>query len=278
MLWIGLILLAIGVPVFLSAGRAGDRALYAQATETSNVGDVLSLVAEVRSDMAELGGGTSGYAHIHEFKGRVVCDSPLTGEFSGRPAAIVNTRVERDVETLRESTDARGNETSRWVRSTETMSSNRQETVFFVEDASGRLRVDPSGGKLALTDVVNRFEQPQAVESAGGGQATVSISGFSVSVPAKSDTSDRRTLGYRFVEEALPIGQHLYVYGEVVDTADDGLVVRKPGQEDRPFILSTQGEERLVAAAKSSAGSRRWIGIALAVAGAALVVAGVVTG
>jgi len=274
-MWIaGLILVAIGVAVFFSAAKASHKANYMQATETSKVGEVVSLIEEIRADMGDI--GSSGYADAHEFKGKVVCDAPLTGEFSGKPAAIVNTRVEREIETLVEREDSQGNLTTEWVRSSDTMSSNRQETVFYVEDDTGRLRVDPTSSNLGLIGVLNRFEQPQAVEhAAGGGQATISISGFSLSVPAQADTHDRRTLGYRFIEEALPIGQSLYVYGEVVDTDNDGIVVRKPTDgKGRPYVLSTRGEEELVAAAKSSAGFRKWAGIAMAVGGAALTVIG----
>ncbi len=274
-MWIaGLILVVVGVALYWTATAANDKANYMQATETSNVGDVISLIEEVRADMGGI--GSSGYADAHELKGHVACDKPLIGEFSGTPGAIVNTRVEREIETLEEYEDSEGNLLTRWVRSSHTMSSNRQETVFFIDDGTGRMRVDPTSSHLDLIAVVNRFEQPQAVEhAAGSGQATISISGFSLSVPAQADAHDRRTLGYRFIEEALPIGQSLYVYGEIADTDDDGLVVRKPSDSSgRPYVLSTRGEEALVKAAQDSAAFRKWAGVAMAVGGAALTVVG----
>ena len=273
-MWIaGLLLLALGAYLFLSSSRAKDRANYMQATETSQVASVTELIDEIRAEIP--GPGSSGYADAHEFKGRVSCDTPLVGEFSGKPAAIVNTRVEREIETLTEREDAEGNIQTEWVRSTDVMSSNRQETTFFIQDDTGRLRIDPTGSNLALIKVVNRFEPPPAPDHTGAGQATISISGFSLSVPTVADTHDRRTLGYRFVEEALPIGQSLYAYGEVVDTDNEGVLLRKPSDgKDRPYVLSTQSEEELVRAANQSAVFRKRAGVALAIGGAVLTVIG----
>jgi hypothetical protein len=273
MIWVGLVLVVVAIVLFVLSRKAGDRALFMQATETKPIGEIRALVAEIAAD---LGPGGTGYAEFAEFKGTVVCDNPITGEFSGAPAAVVRTRVERQIETLRETRDSQGNVRTEWHRSSETLSSNNQEAEFHIDDGSGRLRVNPKGARLDLVKLVDRFEPPGAVEGMRGGQFAVSMGGYSLSVGGIHG-ADRRTIGYRFVEEALPVDRRVYALGEVADT-EEGLVLRKPSDDDkkRPYVLSTKSEEELVKAAKSSAVWMKLGAAVLGLGGIALAVFGLI--
>ncbi len=95
MIWLGIALVVLGAILIFLSRRSADKVLYMKATETKTVGEVVTLVNELQT---ELGGGATGYAEYVEFKGKVACDEPLVGEFSDQPAAIVHSRVEREYE------------------------------------------------------------------------------------------------------------------------------------------------------------------------------------
>ena len=272
MLWIGLILAASGGALVYFAGQAADRVLHMKVTETSQIGGLRSLVEQIRAD---LGGGASEWRELVEIKGSVGCDRPLVGELSGEPAVVVRGSVVREVEELRREEDSEGRVTERWVSRNETVNSTKLEAPFWIDDGSGRLDVRPSGATYTLQTVVDRFEPPAAVERGSSihlGRLEFAVGGFSRS-------HSLRVKGYRFREEILPVGARVYALGEASDTSD-GMALHKPGDSDKPFILSTKSEEELVAAGMSQA---KWmkiggllalgLGIALAIVGAVKMVA-----
>ena len=168
-----------------------------------------------------------------------------------------------------ETRDSEGRIRTSWRRSSDRVSDNRQEAEFHLADGSNRVRIDPRGGSLALARVVERFEQPQAVEQGAG----LSWGGFSLSLSTFRG-SDRRTLGYRFIEEVLALDAPLYALGEACDT-DEGLVLRKPegDEKKKPYILSMKSERELVRSAESAAKWQRIIGLGLIVGGIVAAVA-----
>jgi len=271
-LWVGLILIVLAVVMFVFSGKAADKALFMKATETKKVGDVLSLIQEVSAD---LGGGPTGYAELAEFKGHFVTDEPVIGAFSNKPAAIVVTRVERQYEERTEVRDSDGNYRVEWRRGSETVGGDRQTARFWLDDGTGRVRIDPNGASLDLVRVVDRFEPPNNVESLSGGRMALRLGGVSLSIGGVGST--RRTVGYKFTEEALPLDVPAYVLGEVADT-EEGLVVRKPADEDkkRPFVVSTKSEAELVRSAESSAKWLRLGSYAVGAGGVVLALMGLV--
>jgi hypothetical protein len=269
MLWLGLLLAAIGGLLLYLARRAAARAHHMRATETSRVGDLLETVRQVR---AELGGGPSELREYVELKGTVQCPQPLTAELSGQPAAVVQTRITRDLEVERHDRDQNGHTVVRRERRSETVHQQRLEAPFLIDDGSGTVEVRPAGAELTLQAVVDRFEAPAAVEQGGGlrwgGRAFGLQAGVSLGLQPAS-----RVIGYRFHEAILPVGARVYLLGELSDTGD-GLSLHKPAGGDRPFVVSVKAEEELVASAQSS---EKWMkigGIVLIVGGAVAAVAG----
>lgn len=279
MIWFGLVLLVIGAVLFFFSTRAADKAHHIQATETSRIGDLQRMVAEIKAEMP--GGGGSGYSDYVELKGKVVCDEPLRGDLSDTPAVICETTVQRIVERREERRDSQGNVRTEWRKQTETVSSNRREAPFFVDDGTGRIRVKPAAKGVDLVKTVDRFEQPAAIEQMSGGNLTLGLGGFRLALSSGGllGGSHSRTVGYKFIERALPVGKTVYALGEAADTDDDGLVLRAPVDDPkkRPFVVSLKSEEELVRAAKKSSMVMRIIAIALAVGGVALFVIGLVT-
>ncbi|MEZ4266951.1 MAG: E3 ubiquitin ligase family protein [Myxococcota bacterium] len=271
----GIVLVLIGLGLVFWSKKKKQGAAVMATTETSRVGDMLSLVQSVRDEMP--GGGSSGYAEVAELKGTVACDAPLTGELSGQTAAICDSRVVRVVESRHEVRDSQGSVRTEWRKTEEVVSQNRREAVFYLDDGSGRVRVLTNGAKLELEKVVDRFEPPTGAEQGLGDKLTVGYGAFRVAVGAMAMATGghRRTVGYRFEERILPVGRALYALGELADL-DDGLVLRQPEKKGSPYLLSLKSEAELLASASKAA---RWLavgGIALAVLGGVLAVIGLV--
>lgn len=275
MLWVGLVLLVVAVVLFFLAKGSESKVYFVKATETSKIGTIKKLVEEIAADMPD--GLALGYKDYVEVKGNVVCDDPLQGEISDQVGAIVETVVVRVCERREESRDAQGNIRTHWRKHEETLSSNRRESPFWVDDGSGRLRIKPKGAKgVELVQVVERF-QP-ANDSGMGGQVTLSMGRFQMSVGSgRWDLTSSRTLGYRFIERILPIGKQIYAIGEVAATQDEGLLLRPPTEEDKkkPFMVSPRTEEEIVKGHEKSAKIKRIIAIVLAVVGLGLAAWGV---
>ena len=265
MIWLGIGLVVAGIVLVYLSRRSADKVHYMKATETRTVKDLVSLIEELR---AELGGGATGYTEYAELKGKVACDEPLIGELSEKQAAISHTRVIREYEERTETRDNEGNVTTRWTRRSETISDNRREATFYLEDETGRIEIAPKGSGLDLEKVVERFEQPTAVEQLGSGSFGLSLGSFALSLASPYSGSDRRTLGYRFIEEILPLGCNFYALGEVSDS-EDGLRVRKPQDDEkkRPYLLSMKSESELVRSAETAAKWQRIIGLGFVVSG-----------
>jgi len=281
MLWVGLVLLAVAALLVFLSKRSENKVHHVKATETSKIGAIEKLVAEVAADMPD--GVATGYKEYIEVKGRVVCDEPLRGEISDQEGAIIETEVVRVSERREEIRDAQGNIRTEWKKHEETLSSNRRESPFWVDDGTGRLRVKAVGGKgVELVKVVERFQPATANDGGsgfGGGQVTLSMGRFQMSLGSgRWDPTSSRTLGYRFVERVLPIGKPIYAIGEVAATEDEGLLLRPPTDDDKkkPFIVSPRTEEEIVKGSEKSAKILKIVAIVVALLGAGLVVFGIV--
>lgn len=252
MLWIGLFVAALGGLFLYLSRSAATKVMHMKGTETARIGNLLEVVKGVREEM---GGGPSELREFTEIKGVVGCDRPILAEMSGQEAAVVQNSVTRQVEELKEVRDSNGNVSTRWEKRSETVSSNRLEAPFWIDDGSGRIEVRPGGAEMTLQQVVDRFEQPSAVEQ-GGGRLSFGRASFSFS-SLLGPSSRLRVIGYRFQESILPIGVRVYALGETSDTSD-GFALHKPSEPGKPFIISTKSEEELVAAGASQA---KWMRI-----------------
>lgn len=276
MLWVGLILVIIALVLFLLSRRSEAKVHYVKATETTKVGALQQLVGEVAADMPD--GVALGFKDYVELKGRIACDAPLRGELSDQVGAVIETEVIRVFERREETRDAQGHIRTEWRRSEETLSSNRREAEYWIDDGTGRIRVKASRG-VELIKAVDRFEPPQVQSDSGfGGQLSIGSGRFQISIGSgRWDVDTQRTLGYRFVERLLPINKPVYAIGEAAVTEDEGLVFRPPTEDDKkkPFMVSPRTEEEIVKSAEKSATILRVIAVVLALGGVALAVFGI---
>jgi len=138
---------------------------------------------------------------------------------------------------------------------------------FYLQDATGKVLVNPKGADLGKETVVDRFETYRS-----GGPGSIDFGNFHFTLSNASGSGG--TLGYRFHEEILPVGRSAYVLGEVSD-ASGQLIVQKPAEKGR-FIVSLKSEQELVKSASSSVQWTLYGAILCGIAGVVLVVIGLI--
>ena len=272
-MWIiGIVLILVGVALLFVRQSQQGKLRQIVGVETSTAKGLIGLAQSVRQDLEKLGQTGEGFHQIVEVKGAIRADSPLTSEIAKQPCVYYDASVIREYEETYWETNSQTNQrVQRTRRSSETVSHDSQSTSFWIEDSSGRIKVNPEGADLDSVQVVDRFEPAEAAQ--GGvlsfGGFRFDLAGFSLGGPGT------RTLGYRFKERIIPLDRPAYVLGEVVDDGAE-LVIQKPREGGRRFIISLKSEEELVRSTGSTVQWLLWGAVGCGVVGVALTVIGVV--
>ncbi len=257
MLILGVLLASVGVVLLVLAEYQRTQLRQLKAAERSTTKELAAYAESVSQALVEAG----HYSQIAEVSGIVRCDTPLTSEVARQQCVYYDARVSREYEESRYRHHRRRRRQARASRGSEVVSSNSQRVPFWVEDAAGRIYVDPTGARIEPVQIADRFE-PAAPTGSGG---SPTIGSFSITLhgaPAIVDEG-RRTIGYRFREHAIPLDRRVYVLGEVTD-ASGTLTIQKPSQKGN-FVISLRSKEEIV---RSVATRAQWITVAGAGSGA----------
>ncbi|NJL14188.1 MAG: hypothetical protein HC913_15045 [Microscillaceae bacterium] len=248
----GIVLLAIGGLLYFFSQKASDKALEMKYQETSKVADVVSTYNDIKDSL-----GVGNYSgSIVELSGVGSSPTPLTAEHSQTPALYYEASVVREYEVTEQEKDNEGNYRSVTKRKSETVSSNSQYLVFNLDDGSGaNIAVDMNKAKKDLVKSFDRFEADAPA-------------GFRLNI----GNTGSKTIGYRYLEKIIPNNAKLYVLGELSDKSGTLMVV-KPSDSKKPFIVTTKSEEELVRSAESAASGQKIAAIVAAVLGVALMIA-----
>jgi len=250
MVFFGILLLAIALGCLLAA-RGQSRQLRAMSVaDTFSSQEVQELYNRV---VPTLGG--EALAQICEVAGTIEADVALSAPLSGKACVAYTRTVSREYEEDVTSTDSDGKTTTTVARRSEIVENNQQRVRFFVRDATGRVLIDPEQADLDLVETTSRFDaaQPKA------GERT-------------------RTLGYRYQEQALPIGTQVYVLGCVVDGGGQPMIARSPRDLKQRFMISRRSERELTTAATSAAHKLYYAAGATGLVGLVLLILGLVRG
>lgn len=232
-MWIfGIILIGVsGFLVYLYKSKKQKLHLIS-STETSTVEFIKSLA----SSMTE-GVGKGHLQYGAEIKGKIECDRPIKSEIAGAECVYYAMKVARKYEETYYITDKDGRRMRQTRTATEILASNRRSVPFYVNDGTGRIKVDPGKAEIIAEKILSRFEP----HTGSGG--VIRIGSFSFNIPSGFMGGDRRTLGYSFEEEAILTGRDVYVLGEVSDADGELCIQRAP--EQGKFIVSAKSEEEL---------------------------------
>ncbi len=239
----------------------------AEASTSQGLSDASKYVAD---RLGEAG----SFSRIAKVKGVVKCDSPLISEVARQSCVYYEMSVTREYEEYQGIRSRRRQRIGRPRRGSETVATNSQRVPFWVEDATGRILVNPQNSQIDSIKVVDRFEPAGGL----GGSNVLSFGGFSVDLgnllPGPG-LGSRTTLGYRLQEKLLPLERRVYVLGEARDVSGQ-LTIEKPRERGKPFIVTLKSEEELISSTRSAI---LWLLVGAAasgIAGIGLVLAGLI--
>ena len=264
MLWIiGLVFILAAAGLLIAAGVQKKRFTLLASTETSTAADLSSMAGAVAEEI-----GAGSFHQIAEVAGTSRCSDPLVSELTGTPCVYYDMRVVREYQETYWDTDGNQNRVQRSRRGSDTVAQNNRSCLFEVEDATGRVTVDPSEAKVVAEKACDRFEpgEPRG--------PTLSLGRWRFDLGGLAVVGGRRTVGYRYQEKIVPVDRRIYVLGEASDRSGH-VVIGKPTAKGAPFLVSTKSEEALIKSARTAA---RWLVVGTAVAalaGAVMVVLGV---
>ena len=166
-----------------------------------------------------------------ELKGTAQAESPLVSTLAGRRCVLYDFSVDEHwSRTVTETyTDAQGNSRTRTRHESgwSTVASGGEMIRFYLEDETGAVLVDP---RKAKTDTVEMFEQ----------YCTPADPLYYAKGPdhAVMDSDHRR----RFVENGLPLRQHLYIVGKAREREDVVAPMIAHDPDAAMFLISTRSE------------------------------------
>ncbi len=244
MVWVGVVLIVIAAGLFLGAQNQEKRRGVLATTETETVATLQSMAQDM---------GVGRLRHLSAVRGIIRCESPLQSELAETPCVYYSFQVERETEETYYTTDSKGQKEKRTRRTFTTVNQNQRRVPFWIEDASGQIKVLPDSAEMISETVLSNYEP-------AGSRTQFQVG------KVKLNWQQGGVLGYRMREEAIPLDRELFVLGEVVDQ-DGELVVQKPSKER--MIISLKPKDSLVQDAGSSA---KGLKIGSAVTGAIAIV------
>jgi hypothetical protein len=238
--FIGIGLVAVAVALFIGYSFQSRKLYQIKSIETSSALELKEISSSVAADI-----GAGSFNQITEVKGKAVCDSPLTSELAKVQCVYYSMNVAREYEETYWDTDANGNRVQQIRRSSENVAHNTRSTPFYIQDSSGKIKINPEGAKFITEKAYSRFEPGEVRGS------SLSIGGLTINLGGMTARANSRTIGYRYEEEVVPLGRELYVLGEASDSSGE-LCMQKPAQKGNKFIISVKSEEELIRGTKGS--------------------------
>jgi hypothetical protein len=205
--------------------------------------------------------GLTGYREYVEVKGIAVADNPHKTPYSETSVVYYDAQLYQVYEEMQTYEDSDGKRQQRMVRTESQMSTQKSPGPIIIKDATGEDR--------AYVDLLEFGMQLDTVKSLDKFEPSNNMKQYGFFSQFTFGNMGARTLGFRMVENIIPINHPLYALGEAY-LENDQLKITKPADPKRPFILSTRSEEDLIHSNKSSANMSLYGGIALAVVGVIL--------
>jgi hypothetical protein len=238
---IGIVLFIVGAFLVWNYLNQKKRLEAISGVETSTTASLQELCQSVAGEI-----GKGSFEEVAEVKGVIECDQPIESEIGKQSCAYYSMRVTRKWEEEYYETNQETGRSERKIRKgSDTVSSNTRSVPFKVRDDTGTILVNPKDANIDGEQIVDQF-QPQ--ESISG--STISFGNFSFSLGGIASGGGRRTLGYHFSETILPLNRNAYVLGVASDSSGE-LMIQKPREKGKQFLISLKSEEELLASSQS---------------------------
>lgn len=196
--------------------------------------------------------GSGSWREYVQVVGQVTTSQPLLSEVKRIPCVYYKTIISREYE--KEGSDRRNRRERHW----EIIGRHEQSTLFFLRDQQGEIEVNPLGAEIEAVQVLDELRPADKPHS-----FAVSLGFLSLNWRFGSTT----TLGYRYQEWVLPLGQPVSVVGMV---SDQGGVLRlqKPQKRGQKFIISLSFEDQLTQQYKQQKRKMTYASLSAALCGA----------
>lgn len=244
---IGAVLMAVGGGMYWARGQQAAKLQDIREARAATVGELKGLADAVAEEMGR--GSWSEYVKVVGKVGSAgeVLTSPLTN----RPCVEYRVTVTREYEYEEERTDSNGHRHCETKRGSETVSSQCEKVPFALKDKTGACRVIPAGADVETICTLDEFKREP------------NCYGLHIEF-GDHGHHGRKTIGYKYHEEILPLDRQVLVVAQAAD-GQDGLVLKKPAKKDDSMIVSLQDEEALKQATASNA---KWLGFGAVACGA----------
>jgi hypothetical protein len=262
----GAVIAIVGLFLWIAKGKKEGKSALLSVTETSKISEINENFESMRSSM-----GNGNFTHFCEIKGVAHSDSPLTSELAKKQVVYYSSKVTHEYERLEEKKDSQGKITKNWVKKSDVVSDNTNWAQGFgVKDETGFILIDPAKAELHAVQIHSNFEKGDPT-----GDAVIKFNLGGIKFGIGDKTPDKRTIGYRYTETAIPMNQDLYVLGDANDR-EGRLQVSKPKESRYPFIVSTKSETELAGDLGSSIKGLKIGAIVCLAVGAGLAVYGLI--
>jgi hypothetical protein len=220
-------LLLGGIVALLAALALGGAGFYQLARLTGLESARMCTV----KDVLELATSTPQAVQQVSVQGIVECEHPILAPIAEQDCAVYRHRVVREREEHYTVHDDQGGGflgSSQGSTRTETrevserLPDEGRGRPFWLRDATGRVLVDPEGAELDLQETGERFEYASG-----------------------TTLSQNRTLGLRYTEYMLPVGQESYVLGAVLEREGQPVLAAHPHDRSKRFLISYRNQQEL---------------------------------
>jgi len=202
--------------------------------------------------------GLDNYRHFVELKGSAGAQPPLKAPYSSRDVAYFSADIYQVYEELETSSDSKDVKKTQLVKRESHITNQKSSSLVTINDAKSGEKVyfDITQSNLQL-DTVKTLDKFEPVEK---------MKQYSFFNGISYSPMGARTMGFRMVENTIPVGQALYAMGDAW-LEDAKIYMGKPIDSKKPFILSVRNESDIVSSSKSGATAALVFGILLALAG-----------
>lgn len=164
-------------------------------------------------------------------RGGVTCGEPLRSDRTQTPC------VHYKLKTLRDylQSQFRGNFFST-LRESEVIAQSERSVPFQVVDETGAIRVEPTGALIDTIQTADEFRPVEREVERGGNPFLQVVDLF---------LAGQQTLGYREIEQVLPLHERVYAVGQAELRGED-LVLTQPEDSSQPFVISLRSKGQLL--------------------------------
>jgi hypothetical protein len=250
---IGGILVAAGIFVGLFIPRRiKNKNLEIRFMQTTPVSELKSILSD------NAAAGLDGYRHFVELKGSAGAEPLQKAPYSEKNVAYFNADIYQVYEETETTKDDNGAVHHNLVKHEEHLTNQKSSGMITIQDNQSGEKVyfdiTQSGLQLDTLKTLDKFEPAEIMGR------------YSFFGSLQYSPMGAKTLGFRMVESTIPVGQALYAMGDAwLEGAK--ILMGKPIDEKKPFILSVRNETDIVNSNKSGATAALVFGILLAIAG-----------